>query len=116
MTLLLSWLISAVAVWVAASILPGIRVRSFGSAFWVAALIGVANALLGWVFFTLFAVLTLGVSVLLAFLTRWIISAIMIQLVGAMSDALEVDGFKSALFAAAIMSLVSTVGSALLLR
>ena len=75
MTLLLSWLISAVAVWVAAWLLPGIRVRSFGSAFWVAALIGVANTLLGWVFFTLFAVLTLGLSVLLAFLTRWTASA-----------------------------------------
>ena len=32
MTLLLSWLVLTVAVWITATVLPGVRVKSFGDA------------------------------------------------------------------------------------
>ena len=116
MTLLLTWLIMAVAVWMAAYLLPGVKVKSFGSAFWVAAVFGVLNALLGWLFFTVFAIATLGLAWLLAFVTRWIIDAILLSITASVTDALEVDSFKSALLAALVMSVVGTLGQWLLLR
>ncbi len=116
MNLLLSWLILSVSVWVTAAILPGIKVRSFGGAIWAAAIFGVLNALLGWLFFTVFAIATLGLAWLLAFLTRWIINAILLSLTGKLTDALEVRSFGSALVGALVMSLVGTFLQWLLLR
>jgi putative membrane protein len=116
MNLLLSWLILSVSVWVTAAILPGIKVRSFGGAIWAAAVFGVLNALLGWLFFTVFTIATLGLAWLLAFLTRWIINAILLSLTGKLTDALEVRSFGSALVGALVMSLVGTLLQWLLLR
>jgi putative membrane protein len=116
MTLLLSWLILAVSVWITAYLLPGVRVKSFGGAVLVAAIFGVLNALLGWLFFTVFAVATLGVAVLLAFITRWIIDAILLSITASLTDVLEIDGFKWSLIAALVMSVLGSVGQWMLLR
>lgn len=116
MTLLLSWLILAVAVWVTAYLLPGVRVTNFGGAILVAAIFGVLNALLGWLFFTVFAVATLGLAVLLAFITRWIINAILLSVTAALTDVFEIDGFKWSLLAAFTMSILGSLGQWLLLR
>jgi hypothetical protein len=74
MELLLSWLVLSLAVWITAMILPGFHVKNFGSAILVAAIFGILNFLLGWLFFAVFTVLTLGIAWLLAFITRWIIN------------------------------------------
>lgn len=116
MQLLLSWLILAVSVWVTAYVLPGVRVKSFGGAIWVAAIFGVLNALLGWLFFTLFAVATLGVALLLGFLTRLVINAILLSITARVSDVFEIDGFKWAMIAALMMSVLGSAGQWMLMR
>lgn len=110
MTLLLSWLVLAAAVWLTAAVLPGVHVKSFGSAVLVAALIGVLNFLLGWLLFAVFTVATLGIAWLLAFVTRWIINAIILKVADAMTDRLTVDSFGWALAASLMMSAIGTVG------
>lgn len=110
MSLLLSWLILTVAVWLTAMLLPGFHVKGFGSAIVVAALIGVLNFLLGWILFAFFTVATLGVAWLLAFVTRWIIDAIVLKLVDGMTDRLSIDGFRWALAGAFVMSVIGTLG------
>lgn len=114
MSLLLSWLILSVAVWLTAMILPGFRVRDFGSAILVSALFGVLNFLLGWLLFTFFTVITLGVAWLLAFITRWVIDAILLMLTSKMTRRLTIDGCGTALLAALLMSLLGTAGQWLL--
>jgi putative membrane protein len=116
MSLLLSWLILSVAVYLTAALLPGITVRSFTGAMWAAAIFGVLNALLGWLFFTVFTIATLGLAWLLAFFTRWVINAIMLMLTSKLTDALEVKSFGSALVGALVMSVIGTLGQWLLLR
>src|SRR5690606_22152928 len=81
MSLLLSWLILSIAVWITAAVLPGFHVKDFVSAVLVAAVFGILNFLLGWLFFAVFTILTLGLAWLLAFITRWIINAILLMLV-----------------------------------
>ena len=94
--------------------LPGFHVKNFGSAFLVAAIFGVLNFFLGWIFFTLFTIATLGIALLLAFITRWIINAILLKITDALTDALEIDSFGWALGGALMMSILGTLGEALL--
>jgi putative membrane protein len=110
MSILLSWLVLSVAVWVTAMVLPGFHVKSFRSAIIVAALFGVLNFLLGWLLFAVFTVLTLGLAWLLAFITRWIINAILLKLTDRLTDHLRIDGFGWALVGALMMSAIGTIG------
>jgi putative membrane protein len=114
MSLILSWLILAVAVWVTAEVLPGFHVKSFGSAILVAALVGILNLLLGWIFFAVLTVATLGLALLFAFITRWIINAIILKIVDAMTDHLTIDSVGWALGGALMMSALGTIGEWLL--
>jgi putative membrane protein len=116
MSLLLSWLILSLAVWVTAAVLPGFHVKSAGSALIVAALFGVLNFLIGWLFFTVFTIATLGLAYLLAFITRWIINAIILKIVDALTDHLKIDSFGWALGGALMMSAVGTLGQWLIGR
>ena len=114
MNLLLSWAVLSFAVWVTAQVLPGFHVKSLGSAFGVAAIFGVLNFFLGWLFFVVFAVGTLGIAVLLAFITRVVINAILLKITDAVSDALKIDSFGWALGGALMMSAIGTMGEWLL--
>ena len=98
----------------AAGLLPGFKVKSFGSALVVGALFGLLNYLLGQLFFVVLGVATLGIGFLLAFLTRWIVDAILLKFVAALTAKLEVRGFKYALLGALVMAVVGTVGQFLL--
>lgn len=108
MNLLLSWLVMSVAVWITAEVLPGFHVKSFKSAVVVAAIFGLLNFLLGWLLFAVFAIATLGIGLLLAFLTRWIVNAILLKLTDALTDHLTIDSFGWALGGALLISLIST--------
>jgi len=80
-----------------------------GSAIVVAALIGILNFLLGWLLFAVFTIATLGLAWLLAFITRWIVDAIVLKLVDALSDRLKIDGFRWALAGSFVMSVLGTL-------
>jgi putative membrane protein len=110
MNLILSWLILTLAVWVTSAILPGFHVKGPKSALLVAAIFGVLNFLLGWVLFAIFSVATLGIAWLLAFITRWIINAILLVITDKLTEHLKIDSFGWALGGAFVMSLVGTLG------
>ncbi len=115
MSLVLSWLILSLAVWITAIVLPGFHVKSFGSAIVVAALFGILNFLLGQLFFVLLGIVTLGLAWLLAFLTRWLINALILKLTDALTDRLTIDSFGWALGGALMMSALGTLGEWLIL-
>jgi putative membrane protein len=115
MNLLLSWLIMTLAVWATAALLPGFHIKSAKSAILVAAIFGILNFLLGWLLFAVFTVLTLGLAWLLAFVTRWIINAILLKLTDALTDHLKIDGFGWALAGALVISLISSLAQWILI-
>ena len=115
MNLILSWLIMTLAVWATAALLPGFHLKSAKSAILVAAILGILNFLLGWILFAIFTVFTLGLAWLLAFITRWIINAILLKLTDALTDHLKIDGFGWALVGALVISVVSSLGHWLLI-
>lgn len=113
--LLVNWLVLSIAVLVTAELLPGIRVKSFKSALLVAIVFGLLNFVLGKILFFLFAVLTLGVAWLLAFITHWLVDAIVLKLTSKVTDHIYIDGFGSALLGALCISLLSAFGHWLIL-
>lgn len=52
----------------------------------------------------------LGIAYLLAFLTRWIINALLLVLTDKLMHHLHIDGFGSTLGAALMMSILGTIG------
>ncbi|MEY2931986.1 MAG: hypothetical protein RL033_2735 [Pseudomonadota bacterium] len=110
MSLLLSWLAMSVAFWLTAQLLPGFEVKGFKGALWVAAIFGVINWLIGWLLFVLLGIASLGIGFLLAFITNWIVNAILLKVTDRLSSNLIVRDFRTALLAALLLSLFGTVG------
>jgi putative membrane protein len=107
MQILLSWLVLSIAFWLTAMVLPGFHVRSLGSAIFVAAVFGIINALLGWLFFGVLTIATLGIAYLLSFITRWFINAIFLAITAKLTSGLKIDGFRWALAGSLVISLLS---------
>lgn len=110
MGILLSWLILSFAVWLTAVVLPGFHVKSLWDAVVVALIVGLLNFFLGWLFFAVFTIATLGLAWLLAFITRWIINAIILKFADAMTDRLKIDSFGWALGGAFVISVFGAIG------
>ncbi len=108
--LLLEWLVLSAAFFGTAQLLEGVKIESFGSSLVVTAIYATLNLFLGWLLFTVFAVGTLGLGYLFAFVTWWVIGAIMLMLTDAFTKRLSVKGFGTALVASAVISLFSSVG------
>jgi putative membrane protein len=110
--LLLSWLVLSLSVLIVSAVLPGMTIRRPGDAIIVAAMLGVVNFLIGWLLFVLIGLATLGIGFLLAFLTRWLVNAIVLQLVATMTHRLTLRSFGTALLAALLMSLFGSLAEA----
>ncbi|HET9934624.1 MAG TPA: phage holin family protein [Polyangiaceae bacterium] len=107
---LLAWLIQSAAVWVTAAVLPGFELRpGFWPAVRVAAVIGILNFLLGKLLFVVLGISTLGLGFLFAFITRWIVAALLLKLAAALSSSLRIASFGRALIGALLISVVGTV-------
>jgi|SRR3954469_25450572 putative membrane protein len=109
MRLILSWLILSLAVWVTSKVLRGFRIKDGQSAFIVAAIFGFLNFLLAWLMFVFLSFATLGIAWLLAFITRWIINALLLMLTDKLTDRLKIDSFGWALGAAFVIAVVGTL-------
>ncbi len=107
---LITWLILSASVWIAAAVLPGMRVSGLGGALWAGAIFGLLNLLVGWLLFGILGIATLGLGFLLAFLTRFVVDAILLKITDVMTRKLTVTGMGTLLLAALIMSGVGTLG------
>ena len=103
MTLLLVWILNAVALLVVAYILPGIVVASFWSAMWAALVLGLINILVK----PLFVLLTLPITIVTVGLFLFVINALMFWLAGSILKGFQVKGFWWAVLGALLYSLIS---------
>ena len=98
---LLSWLVAAVAVFIAAAIVPGVSVGNFGDALAAAVLIAGLNAVLP----PLVAALRLPFTLALGFVLILVLDALILLLASHISSrAIKVSSFGSALLAAVVIS------------
>ena len=105
----LSWIVLSISFWLTARVLPGFELKGCVSSVIVAALFGVLHWFLGWFLFVVIGFGTLGLGFLLAFITRWIVTAIVLKLTDALSKSLTIRSFGTAVLAAMLMSLFGTL-------
>jgi putative membrane protein len=99
------WLVSALALWLVARIVPGIEVRGFGDALIAAIMIAIMNALVGPVLRFLawpITFLTLGLFSL-------VINAIILKLASMFSPGFRVRGFLNAIIGAFLLTILEAV-------
>ena len=108
MEFIVNLLVSAGVLLLLEYIIPQIRVKSFGTALWVAFLIAVFNATIG---ILLRSPLNLVSLFLLQFVVRLIVTAIIIKIVDKLVGNFEVKGFWPALIIAIALAIAGTVVS-----
>jgi putative membrane protein len=103
--ILLHWILSAVAVWVVAKIVPGFEVSGPMAALVAALVIGLINATLG----LLLKVVTFPLTILTLGLFWFVINALMLELAAYLVKGFYIHSFIAALIGAVMLSLVSSV-------
>jgi putative membrane protein len=102
---LVNLLITALGVWLGAVILPGVQIRSLGTALWVAILLAIVNATVG----AILRFLTLPINFLTLGLASFIITVLMIMLVDKIVRGFHVRNFGWGALLAMIMSVFTFV-------
>jgi uncharacterized membrane protein YvlD (DUF360 family) len=109
MALLTSWLVLSLGLWLTALVVPGFEVKGVKGALVVGAVFGVLHLLIGWLLFVVIGLGTLFLGFIFAFVTWWLVSAILLKVTDAFTENLTIDGFKTALIASFVLSVLSAV-------
>jgi len=115
MNILLRWVASAAAVWVATRFVPGIHVRGgIQAIFVIAAILGLVNALVR----PLLKALSCGIIALTLGLFLLVINAVMLYLTsfvaGRLGYSFTIDSFRAAVIGSVVISVVSYLLSMIL--
>ena len=103
--LLVNWLLSALALWIVAQIIPGVIVRGFGTALFATIVIALVNSTIGLVlkFLTFpLTLLTLGLFLL-------VINAFLLKLASLFVPGFAVRGFLAAFVGALVLTVLSSL-------
>ncbi len=103
MRLLLTWVLSAIAVWIVAQIVPGFSVRGPVAALIAALAIGFINATIGLVL----KIVTFPLTLITLGLFWFVINALMLELASALVPGFHVRGFGAAFVGAVLLSIVN---------
>lgn len=104
---LIRFVISALGLWLAAEVVPGVHIAGVGTLLLAALLLGLVNAVVR----PVLIVLTLPITVVTLGLFLLVVNAAMLGLVALLLPAMAIDGFFSAVFGSIIVSIVSWLAS-----
>lgn len=104
MSIIINWVVSALAILAAAYILPGIHVTSFIAALVAAVVLGIINAFIK----PVLIILTLPINILTLGLFTFVINAFIIILAANLVPGFTVDGFWWALAFSIVLSIVNS--------
>lgn len=105
MVILVKWVLSAVAVLIAAYILPGVAVTSFWTALIVAAILAILNSILR----PILVVLTIPITIVTLGLFLLVINALIILLTDSLISGFEVSNFWWALLFSLLISVLGAL-------
>lgn len=104
---LLRTLISAIGLWIAAALVPGMELRGTGTLLLAALLLGVVNAVVR----PLLVLLTLPITVLTLGAFLLVVNAAMLALVARLLDGFTLEGFGAALLGSIVVGLTGWIAS-----
>lgn len=102
-SLLVSWVITALALLIVAYFIPGFKVDSLKSALIAAIVIGLVNATLGLVL----KIVTFPLTILTLGIFWFVINALMLMLAAKLVDGFTISSFWAALFGGILLSIVN---------
>ncbi len=102
---LLTWLLTAVALVITASLVPGFVITSFVAALVAAVVLGLVNAIIK----PILIVLTLPITIVTLGLFLLVVNAITIWLAGFITPGFDVLGFVPALLGSIVLTIVTSV-------
>jgi putative membrane protein len=105
MTIILRWVINALALLAAAAIIPGFHIESFYAALITALVLGLVNALVR----PIVLILTLPVTIVTLGLFVFVVNAGMLWFVSTMVKGLVIDSFLTAVLAAIFLWAVGVI-------
>lgn len=105
MGLLINLLISSLAVFITAQLLPGVSVDNFYTAVIAAIVLGLMNAVIK----PILLIFTLPLTIITLGLFTFVINAILILLASNFVSGFHVDGFLTALLFSLVLSVVNSV-------
>lgn len=111
MRLLLHWVLTALAVWIMAQIVPGVQLNGAAAALIAALAIGFINATLG----LLLKIITFPLTLLTLGLFWFVINALMLELASALVPGFHVRGFGAAFIGAIVLSLLNLLLKAIVM-
>lgn len=103
--ILVSWLLSALALWIAAQLISGLQLRSFGDALIATIIIAIVNAIIGPVvrFFSWPIIfLTFGLFLL-------VVNAFLLKLASLFTPGFKIRGFLSAVAGSVVITFLNWV-------
>jgi len=103
MNFILNLLVSAGVLFLLAALLPTVSIKNYMTAIWVALVIGLLNATVGFLLRLPMNIVTLG---LLTFVVRLIVTVLMIKLADKLFSGFEVKGWIPAFIIAISLALV----------
>jgi putative membrane protein len=109
--ILASWLVSALALWLVAQLIPGIEVRDFGAAMLATVVIAIVGGTIGPVLRFLawpITFFTLGLFLL-------VINAFLLKLAAMITPGFRVRGFLNAILGALVLTILTSLLRALVL-
>jgi putative membrane protein len=103
--LIVHWLVSAVALWLTALLVPGFRLRNFSSAMVASLIIGLANILVR----PVLLFLTFPITIITLGLFIWVIDAIVLRICAGILRDFEITNWISAILGALLLALFNAV-------
>ena len=105
MKILVHWIVSAIAILIAAYILPGVHVTGFVAALILAVVLGVINAFIR----PLIIMLTLPITIITFGLFVLVINAVMVMIAAAIVPGFSVDSFAYGFLFAIVLAIVMAI-------
>jgi putative membrane protein len=103
--LIVDWLLSALALWIVAQIIPGIVVRGYGTALVATIVIAVVNFVIGWPL----RILTFPLSLLTLGLFLLVLNAFLLKLASIFVPGFSIKGFLPAFFGSIVLTVLGYI-------
>lgn len=110
-TLVVKWLINALAIFLVGNFLPGIHILDYMTALWAALVLGILNTIIR----PIFSLLTLPLTLLTLGLFTFVLNGLMFFIATKLVEGFRVDNFWWAIFGALLVSSISTVADRVIL-
>ena len=103
-SLILTWVLCAICLYITAAIIPGFMIRSFGSALWAVVVIGFFNM----TFRPILLFLSFPINFLTLGLFTFVINAIILKIAAKLLKGFDIDGWIPAIAGSIVLALLQS--------